>query len=164
MNQRGESVGGGAGPQRVWRLVYAVTDDGVRILYGRRVEMTVPPSDPLEDEAASVGFWAELRDADEQALYRRVMADPFEVDIEVPGEPGDPSFTRLPAPAAGGSFTVLVPDLPGADHVSLMRGELAPTRGIARFRPTELARLPLTGKDDVPSDDGRPRTEQGNEE
>jgi hypothetical protein len=143
MHQR-ESVGG-AGPQRAWRLLCAVTDAGVRIVSRRQVEMTLPPSDALEYVPGSVGFWAELRDADEQALYRRVMADPFEADIEVPPEPGGPSFTRVPAPP-GGSFAVLVPDIPGADHVSLVRGEPGDTRGIARARPTEVARLPLTGE------------------
>jgi hypothetical protein len=141
----GEGVGG-AGPQRVWRLVCAVTDEGVRILSRRQVEMILPPSDPLEEVPRGVGFWAELRDADERALYRRVMADPLEADIEVPGEPGEPSFTRLPAPP-GGAFAVLVPDLAGADHVSLVRGE----PGVARARAAEVARLPLTGEDAGPS-------------
>jgi hypothetical protein len=120
--------------------------------------MTVPPSDPLDYEASTVGFWTELRDADDQALYRRVMADPFEADVEVPGKRGDPSFTRRPAPPRG-SFAVLVPDLPGADHVSLIRGEAPTTAGVARARPTEVARLLLRGEDVGPS-----TTEEGDEE
>jgi hypothetical protein len=147
-----------AGPRWAWRLFGAVTDEGVRIVSRRRVEMRVPPSDPLDYEAATVGFWVELRDADDQALYRRVMGDPLKADIEVPQAPGDPSPTRLPAPA--GSFNVLVPDLLGADHVSLMRGEPAPTHGIARARPTEVARLPLRGEDAGPSDAGQSTTEE----
>ena len=123
--------------------------------------MTVPPSDPLDYEAASVGFWAELRDADDQPLYRRVIADPLGADIEVPQAPGDPSPTRLPAP--DGSFAVLVPDLPGADHVSLIRGEPSPTGGIARARPTVVARLPLRGEDAGPSDAGPSTTEEADE-
>jgi hypothetical protein len=140
-----------------------VTDEGgVRIVSRRRVEMTVPPSDPLDYEATTVGFWAELRDADDQPLYRRVMADPLEAGIEVPQAPGDPSPTRLPA--TGGSFAVLVPDLPGAARVSLMRGEPAPTGGIARARTTEVARLPLRGEDAGPSDAGPSTTEEGDEQ
>jgi hypothetical protein len=133
----------GAGPERVWRLVCAVTDEGIRVVSRHRVEMTLPPADPFEDVPGTVGFWVELRDAEEHALYRRVMADPVEADIEVPGEPGDPSFTRVPAPP-GGAFSVLVPDLPGADHVSLVRAEPADTRRAIRARQAEVARLPLT--------------------
>jgi hypothetical protein len=152
MDQR-EGVGGG--PQRVWRLVCAVTEEGVRAESALQVEMTLPPSDPLEDQAVSVGFSVEVRDADEQTLYRRVMTDPFETTIEVPGEPGDPSFTRHPAAPPSG-FTILVPALPDADHVSLIRGEPSPARGGAKARPAEVGRLPLAGENAA----GRTTTEE----
>lgn len=143
---------GGAGKQWVWRLVCVISDEGARVKFRRRVEMTLPPSGPLGFSPESVGFWAELRDADERPRYTRIMEDPFEANVEVPGGPGEPPFSRHPAPP-GGAFVVLVPDLPGADHVSLMRGEPANARGIGDTRPAEVARLPLTGEGT-----GRPET------
>jgi hypothetical protein len=137
----------GGGPQPVWRLVCAVTDEGVRVLNARQVAMTLPPTDAVEDEAERVGFWVELRDSEEQTLYRRIMADPFQADVEVPGEPGEP-FTRVPADSRGNAFSILVPDLPGADHVSLIRGE-RPAVGTATAGPAEVGRLSLTG-DGIP--------------
>ncbi len=135
-----------AGPGRAVRLICAVGDDGVRVVSRRALTKAVPPSEPLEEASGPrSGFWIEVRGADEQVRYRRVVPDPLAGEVEVPGDDG--SFTRRRA--AVGSFAVLVPDLPGAEDVVLVRGEPAAgdVAGVAPLavRAEDVARLPLHG-------------------
>ena len=126
-------------PQGAWRLVCTTDAEGrIEVRSRRRVEMIVPPAGPLDDAARAAGFWVELRDAEERTQYRRAMPDPLEAEVEVPAEPGAEGFAHVRAPGRR-AFSVLVPDLDGADHVALVRGG----RG-RRAGAQEIARLPLT--------------------
>ena len=135
-------VNAAQGPQRAWRLVCTTDAAGqVRVRSRRRVEMIVPSTGPLAEASPATGFWVELRDAEERTRYRRAMPDPLEAEIEVPAEPGGEGFAHVRAPGRR-TFSVLVPDIEGADHVALVRG--GRTRRAGAPRVEEIARLPLT--------------------
>lgn len=137
------------------RLICTADDDGVRVVSRRRLAKVVPPSEPLDDELVTTtgraGFWVEVRDADERVRYRRVLPDPLSGEVEVPG--GQGSFTRQTSAQASATFALLVPDVPGADHVSLLRGG-PPARGPQALgtagRTGEIARLALDDEEPAP--------------
>ncbi|MGH2354239.1 MAG: hypothetical protein ACRDJN_21755 [Chloroflexota bacterium] len=157
MSHDGQVASATGSPQWAWRLICAYDQDGVRVIARRRIQKVVPPSDALERNRQSVGFWLEVRDAQEHPRYVRFMRNPMPEAVEVPPEPGGAGFTHLPAPRRG-TFALLVPDVAEGDHVSLMRR--APRSagiGVAAAGPAEVARLPLGGAN-LPeaAEEGRP--------
>ena len=130
------------GPKAAVRLIFEYEGDAIRLVSTQQVEMTVPPSDPLEVAENTAGFWIEVRDANDQPLYRRVMHNPVRHDVEVFSDDPQQSITRVPAQDPRGSFAVLVPAVPGADHVAVVSSPLgsdappAPASEIARFAIT----------------------------
>jgi len=130
-------------PQPARRLVCVAEGDDVRVLVDRRVEMTLPPTDPLGELAGVTGAWIELRDAGGRPRYRRIVADPLEAETEVPDEPGKHPFTRVPARRHRRAFAILVPDVEDADHVAVLRARVPSGAAAAGPRIEVLARLPL---------------------
>ena len=136
----------------VWRLLCVADEDGVRVLARKRVEMTVPPSEPLDEAPERTGFWAELRDADDRPHYRSLMEDPLEERLEVPAGPGEREFGRAAVPRRR-AFTLLVPERGDADRVALVRGAAAPGVREAGEAPrvelAEVARLSMRGREGI---------------
>lgn len=122
------------------RLLVAYDGDQLNVIDRRRVEMTTPASDPIQGFAGQSGFWYELRDANDNVLYRRIAENPVKQEVEA-FEP-DGSATRHVVDRPSGVFTVLVPDIPEADHVAIVSGPLTARQTFDR--PAELlTRLPL---------------------
>ena len=138
-----------SGAERAVRLICRADENGVHVVSRRRLAKVAPPSEPLEEEERGgqrrSGFWIEVRDDEDRLRYRRVVADPLAGEVEVPGDAG--SFTRRPVAPDSVTFALLVPDIDGAEHVSLMRGpsEGAAARQTGRLadRTGEIARLSL---------------------
>jgi hypothetical protein len=139
---------------RAVRLTIAYNGDQMELVSQQSVAMKVPPSDPIESaaniaEAAAMqtGFWVDLKDEQDQTLYRRVMHDPIRRDVEVFSPPGLPqTVERAPVAEPRGVFSVVLPEIEAAQAVSLVgtppqpmgAAELAaegpePAREIARF-------------------------------
>jgi hypothetical protein len=111
------------------RLIFAVDGDAVALISAQDVEMTLPPGEEIEIPPDLRGFWAEVRNADEEVLHRLSMPNPLHHQAEVfTGEPdGRPHWEPVePSPSA---FTIVVPSLPEADHVALIESELATGEG-----------------------------------
>lgn len=124
------------------RLIFSYEGDDVRLESRQPVEMRAPPSDPIEGSEKETGFWTEVRDAHGSVLHRRIMHDPVRRDAEVFSPDPGQSIRRVPIERPRGAFTVLVPLVPGADHVALMG---VPAAGTAAFAPAvELHRVRLT--------------------
>lgn len=110
------------GEPAAWRLVFRYGPDGVSLAACTRVAMIAPPDDSALTAGGRAGSWVELRDADGKGLYRQVIADPLATGREAHHE--DPEVASYHVSAAeprSGAFSVVVPDLPAAQDVVLLR-------------------------------------------
>jgi hypothetical protein len=147
----------------VIRMTFEHNADGVTLVSRQRVEMTLPAhywtkaaAGGAADaaDAAPAAFVAEVRNADGEALHRTAIPNPLEEHREVFSEEPGRSISRIPVGQPEGAFTVLVPDRPDADHVSLLVAP--PTRdpatgsameGLADAGPREIGRFSLRDAD-----------------
>lgn len=143
------------------RLIFERSGGELVLVSRQRVDMTVPESDPADAEAAHPHFVAEVRDAAGAALHRTAMPNPLAEHREVFSEHGEETVHRVPVDEPEGVFTVVVPDHPEADHLSLlMAGPAggAPGTGasaglVATARaPREIARISLRDSDEAEDD------------
>jgi hypothetical protein len=80
----------------------------------------------------------ELQDTSGELLYRQTLHEPIVDSLEVPGADGV-SLARVPRDSVAGRFSVVVPDMPGAQAVSIVGppAEIdesgAQSRELARF-------------------------------
>ena len=131
------------------RLTFSYEGDNVKLISQQRTEMTVPASDPLKGEGKYKGFWAELVNARDKALYRQVMHNPTRNDAEVFRDTPGQSISREPAPKRKGVFVVVVPDTAQGEEVRLCRsspetaGPASGLRALASQPATEIARFKL---------------------
>ncbi len=70
-------------PSKAIRMIVAFEGEQVHLVSQQSVEMVLPASDQVEDFKGQKGFWYELRDARDRPLYRRVMHNPMQQDVEV---------------------------------------------------------------------------------
>jgi hypothetical protein len=110
---------------RSLRLIFEYDGDRVDLVYRQPVDMVAPSSEPLEDFADRIGSWVELRDPEGVALHRQVLHDPVGASTEVFSPDPRESLRRVERTRQKGAFTVVVPDLPRADHVALV-ADVAP--------------------------------------
>jgi hypothetical protein len=115
-----------------------VEGQSLRLQSHRRVDTLVPASDPIEVPDQS-GFWVEIRDIENQTIYRRVLANVMEDTIEIFSPDRSETVARRPRPSDDREFIVIVPDVgPGSSAAffgtSYERGRsLGSSREIARF-------------------------------
>jgi len=95
-----------------WRVTFEYDGEDVTVVAKERVAMLAPPDDePLVSKDAS-GYWVEVRDDDDAVVYRQVIHNPIQTDLEVfPEDPSEPMH-RVPVAHPRGVFQVVVPDLP----------------------------------------------------
>jgi hypothetical protein len=116
------------------RLTFAYDRDRVRLVSQERVAMLAPPDDTELLEVGRSGYWLELRDDNNDVLYRQVLHDPIRTDAEVfPEDPSQP-IRRVPIAHPQGTFEVVVPDLPGG-RIAVLHGR--PSRQELRERPAK---------------------------
>ncbi len=106
-------------PPTALRITFTYDGDSVHLASGRIVEMTVPPSDPIEGYQRQAGFWAELRDPAGTTIYRRVLDDPTPVYHEV--HSADGPTTHTPVRDRTGAFEIVVPVPPPGSRLVLFR-------------------------------------------
>jgi hypothetical protein len=131
------------------RLTFAVADGKVTLVSRQPVDMTLPASHPIRDDAPRPEFVAEVRAADERPLHRAAMPNPLEPYREAFSDAPDHSIRRVAVDKPQGVFTMVVPDHPEADHVSLLlAGPAHEALGLVAGTseaPREIARVPLHG-------------------
>lgn len=129
---------------RTLRLVFEYEGDHVRLISRDRVEMVTPPSDPIRGPEAASGFMAELRDADERGVYRKVMRNPMLRAVEVRSDDPERPLEWQEMREPSGTFVMMMPDFD--DAASLVFLSSPPEFGAdAAMAPmTELARFDLT--------------------
>lgn len=129
-----------AEPNRAIRLLVEYNESGFTISQSWPLETLAPPSHARDVPRATSGFWVELRDAKNNVLYRRVMPDPVQTDVEVFDPEG---LHRQEVEAPRGSFTVLVPDLPEAEQIAFVSSPSDPAKRQNAAR--QVAAMPLRG-------------------
>jgi hypothetical protein len=121
------------------RMIFSFDGEHVHLVSQQSVEMVLPPSDPVGGIEGQKGFWYELRDAQDRPLYRRVMHNPMQEDVEVFSEDPRQSVARQTVPNRKGVFVVVVPDTAEGQTVTLsssprrIQPAHQPAREIARF-------------------------------
>src|SRR5687767_545208 len=124
------------------RLTCTYEGEKITVISRERLEMVTQASDALEDFDQKIGFWLELRGSQGELLYRQVLDDRFRSDIEVfqdPNEAGG-AIVRAAIDRASGYLVPVVPDLPQADHISLVRAQ--PESDGKQLRVVEIASIP----------------------
>jgi len=130
---------------RALRLTFTYEGEKVNLVERQPIEKRVRATDPIlkEGEASQFsGFWIELRDAENQTIYRRVLHDPIQSSVEVPSDDPNRSFERHTVENPRGTFFVIIPDLDQADSIVIFNSPLDPEfEGRAGAR--EIARMDL---------------------
>jgi hypothetical protein len=126
------------------RLIFAYDGDDLRLVSRQQVDMVTPPANLPGGAGMAAGAWAEVRDMQGQVLERQAVPDFLRADVEVFGPDPTPSVSRAPVERPSGAFAVLLPDVPGADHVALMVAP-EPTGPAAAAGAREVARVDLAG-------------------
>lgn len=131
-----------------WRVTFAYDGDRVRVIAKQRIETLPPPddSDAIADDAA--GYWVEVRDAHGQSLYRQVLANPLNDQLEVFSPDPSQPLHRINAPQPSGVFQVLVPDNPGG-HDIVLHGRAVSVE-VNERASRQLVRSPLREQDFTP--------------
>ena len=126
-------------PARALRLTFSYKGSRTKLESKHEIEIIALPSDTTEESKDRSGFWVELRDKEERVVYRRIMRNPIQYEIEAPS--GDPSrpFTRIENPNPQGTFSVLVPAVETAEALVLFASPSGATSRAAR----ELTRVLL---------------------
>ena len=128
----GSGRGPSAGRRGARRLTFSYEGDQVELVSEQSVDMTTPPHDEIEGPEERTGFLLELRDARDNVVYRKVMHNPIQPDVEAfSPDPAEPIHRRQ-VDTPQGTFVVLVPDLPEAEHVSLHSSPAQPGPPAAR--------------------------------
>jgi hypothetical protein len=135
-------------PQRAIRMIFEYEGDSVRLVTQQAVEMIVAEADP--GGARGPGYYLDARDANERTLARVAARGAFGRSTEVFPERHDEPIQRLDVPQQRGAFTVTVPALEAADHVTMVRIVEPAERGagVERTQPrvVDLASFPLTAR------------------
>lgn len=128
----------GVEPAQSIRLTVEYDGPDLTLVSQRRVAMLAPAARSPIAGAEERGYWVELRDESDEALYRQTLHEPIRADLEVVADDGV-SLARVPRENVAGRFSVVVPDLPAAQAVSFVgpadpfRAGGAQTRELARF-------------------------------
>jgi hypothetical protein len=117
-------------PTKATRFVFEYEGDELRLVAQQDVEMVIPASTATATDAP--GYYLDARDTGGRTLARVAAQGAFARSAEVFPENHKEPITRVDVPRQRGAFTVTVPALDDADHVTLVR--VAPPREAAGAR------------------------------
>ena len=126
---------------RAYRVTFSYEGDKVTLVSQQRVEVILHPPHPVEGNEGQAGFWFTVHDAKNQPVYRRLMQSPIRHDVEVFSAEGDKSIHRQPFERPKGAFTILVPEIEGAQSVSISSHPLKP--GAMHLPASEIGRFKI---------------------
>jgi hypothetical protein len=131
-------------PRQAVRFIFEYEGDQVRLVAQQAVEMVV-----IETSAASVdapGFYLDARDTGDKTLARVAAPGAFSRSAEVFPERHEEPIARIDVPAQRGAFTVTLPTVEQADHVTVVRVVAGADRGpglAAVAHAIDVASFPL---------------------
>jgi hypothetical protein len=124
------------GPPAI-RLVFAYENESITLVRKENVEASVSESDPIYGYTGEQGSWVEVLDKQDRCIFRRLLSNPIQSDVEGPSdEPGHPLTMRSTSNLTG-VFVVLVPDMKDGQTLTIWNSSIeavaSPAREIARF-------------------------------
>jgi hypothetical protein len=125
-------------PKYALRITFQYDGTQIRKVSQQKVEKLSPPSHDVEGHQNQVGFWYELRDANNKVVYRRVIHNPLQVDTETPSATG--GFARRPVQNPNATFQIVVPELDNASTLVLLASPHPPSSPVGS--PAEEALRP----------------------
>lgn len=127
---------------RAIRLIFEYDADRVRIV--QQTPVDIAPSSLPVTKGEGVGVFVDVRDVDNRTLARVPAPHALSPSLEIFPERHDQPITRTDAPGATGAFTVVVPMMAGADHVTIVRLTTSSTGDrSAPLRTTDLVSFSL---------------------
>lgn len=109
------------------RLTFVHKAGQVQLQSRTSVDARIPAGQPGGDH----GFWVELRDSNDNPLHKQIIHNPIPPDREVFSPDPSRSVERAPGGRAEDVFSVLVPDLPGAQSLALVSSHHEAVHGLA---------------------------------
>lgn len=106
-------------PRRAIRLIFEYEGDSLRLVKEQPVEMIVAEADP--SGARPPGYYLDARDATERTLARVAARGAFGASAEVFPERHEDPIQRIDVEQPRGAFTVTLPAIDAADHVTMVR-------------------------------------------
>ncbi len=128
---------------RAVRLTFEYDGPDVRLVQQQPLDKVPLAGDEPVDGPRS-GSALEVRSTDGVVLHRRVLHQPMRRQLEVFDPDPGVGIHRDPEIDERGTFTVLVPTPPGADHVALLTPPAGGRGGLRAAAATETHRFPLT--------------------
>jgi hypothetical protein len=102
------------------RLNFEYWDRDMELVSWNRIKKISPPSDRIENYEDESGWWVILTDENGDVVYRQIIYNPIRVDKELFSYGNEGVSWEIPdTTEQHGDFSVLVPDIPVATHVSL---------------------------------------------
>jgi hypothetical protein len=133
-------------PRRAVRFIFEYEGDQLRLVAQQSVEMVV--AEPSPGGADTPGYYLDARDSGERTLARVPARGAFSQSAEVFPERHEEPIARIDAPRQRGAFTVTLPAVEQADHVTVVRIVPGAERGAgldrAQPRAIDLASFPLS--------------------
>ncbi len=133
------------------RIVVRYHEGTFEVVSSVPLNKTLAPTDSLPAKGQASGFWYELRSADGELRYRRVVADPTRLVYEGPvvTESGAVVTERAEAAARDRVFSVLVPRIAPGDAL-IFYGSLPDHQERTSGEASQaIARLALSPSPDV---------------
>ena len=127
------------------RFIFEYEGEEVRLVAQQAVEMVVPETSPAG--AGAPGYYLDARDAAERTLARVAAPGAFSRSAEVFPEHHEEPIARIDVPAQRGAFTVTLPAVEQADHVTVVRVVASTDSGpglAAAARAVDVASFPLS--------------------
>jgi hypothetical protein len=135
-------------PARAIRFIFEYEGERLRLVTQQTVEMVVPETSPSTVDAP--GYYLDARDSAERTLARVAAHGAFSRSTEVFPERHDEPIARIDVPRQRGAFSVTLPAVEHADHVTVVRVVEGAERGAGfdRIQPRviDLASFPLSGR------------------
>jgi len=103
------------------RLIIAFSENQLRLIRIKRVHILAPVGEKPDNMKNYSGSWAEIRDLSGKSLYKRIIHESFEGNIEVQTGRTDEPFAWQKTSDIERLAIVLLPELPDADHVAIFR-------------------------------------------
>jgi hypothetical protein len=131
-------------PRQAVRFIFEYEGDQVRLVAQQAVEMVVTETSPA---SAAPGYYLDARDAGERTLARVAAPGAFSRGAEVFPERHEEPIARIDVPAQRGAFTVTLPAVEQADHITVVRIVAGTDRGpelAAAARAVDVASFPLS--------------------